>query len=46
MGYKRPRQYWQKYGIQLTIEIANWLSPAARHATHGRLANHNVFYDR
>jgi len=44
MGDSRPRAYWQKYWIQLCLEIANWLGPAGKRAAVRRLENHDVQY--
>jgi len=45
MGQSRPRQYWQKYWIQLSLELADQLGPAGKRATRRRLADHNVEYE-
>ena len=45
IGDSRPRTYWQKYWIQLCLEIANQLGPAGKRATRRRLAQHNVEYE-
>ncbi|HDZ21966.1 hypothetical protein LCGC14_0238550 [marine sediment metagenome] len=42
MGDSHPRQYWQKYWIQLCLEIANWLGPAGKRVAMKRLGDHDV----
>jgi hypothetical protein len=37
MGKSTPRTYWQRYWIQLYLEIVSWLSPADRRAAAARL---------
>jgi len=37
MGRSHPRQYWQKYWIQVFRTIAQWLRPAERARAEGRL---------
>ena len=44
MGDSRPRAYWQKYWIQLCLEIAGWLGPAGERGAMKRLADHDVEY--
>ena len=45
MGDSRPRAYWQKYWIQLCLELADQLGPTAKTACLKRLADHNVVYE-
>jgi hypothetical protein len=37
MGGSPPRTYWQRYWIQLYLEIVSWLSPRAQAAAAARL---------
>jgi len=45
MGDSKPRAYWQKYWIQLCLELADQLGPTATKATLRRLADHNVVHE-
>ena len=37
MGDTRPRRYWQKFWIQLYLEIVSWLGPEQRTRAEERL---------
>jgi hypothetical protein len=39
-----PRTYWQKYWIQLCLEVLSWLSPHRQAAAHRRLKKMKVAY--
>ena len=44
MGKSTPRKYWEKYWIQLTLEIAGWLGPEERAGIDERLQELDVDY--
>jgi len=44
IGKSTPRKYWEKYWIQLYLEIVNWLTPAARKQAAARLKGLDVEY--
>lgn len=44
MGESKPRTYWQKYWIQLYLEIVRWLKPAQRAEAARRLEKLKVKY--
>ena len=44
MGASTPRTYWQKFWIQLYLEIVSWLKPAARAQAAARLRELDVEY--
>ena len=44
IGKSTPRKYWEKYWIQLYLEIVNWLPPAARKQAAERLKSLDVAY--
>jgi hypothetical protein len=44
MGRHRPRTYWQKYWIQLCLEIMSWLPPAQRAEAEARMRKLEVEY--
>ena len=44
-GKSKPRKYWDKYWIQLYLEIVDGLSPAARRQAGARLAKMRVRYE-
>ena len=44
MGRSRPRKYWEKYWIQLYLEIVGWLDPAAQSDAEARLREMDVDY--
>jgi hypothetical protein len=45
MGRSRPRTYWQRYWIQLYLEIESWLGPQERAAARERLRALDVEYE-
>lgn len=44
MGDSMPRVYWEKYWIQLYLEILSWLEPAQRKQAEKRLRDLRVSY--
>ena len=42
IGKSTPRKYWEKYWIQLYLEVVRWLSPAARKQAAARLKSLDV----
>ena len=44
MGGSAPRAYWQKYWIQLYLEVVSWLSPGAQARAAARLRELAVDY--
>ena len=42
MGSSTPHKYWEKYWIQLYLEIGKWLTPAARKHAAERLTSLDV----
>ena len=44
MGGSAPRTYWQKYWIQLYLEVVSWLGPAAQARAAARLSELAVDY--
>jgi len=42
MGSSTPRKYWEKYWIQLHLEVARWLTPAQQDRARARLAELDV----
>jgi hypothetical protein len=42
MGDSRPRRYWEKYWIQLYLEIVSWLEPEQRARAEERLKSLDV----
>jgi hypothetical protein len=44
VGGSPPRTYWQKYWIQLCLEIMIWLDPAQRSRAEARLRRQRVVY--
>ena len=44
-GRSTPRTYWEKYWIQLYLEVVSWLPPAAQAGAAGRLAQVGVDWD-
>lgn len=44
VGQSTARTYWQKYWIQLYLEIVSWLAPAQRARAAERLAKRKVVY--
>jgi hypothetical protein len=44
MGGSKPRTYWQKYWIQLYLEIVSWLKPAQQKQANARLRKLKVEY--
>jgi len=44
MGNSKPRTYWQKYWIQLFLEIVSWLDPDQQAAAEKRLKELKVVY--
>ena len=44
MGRSRPRTYWQKYWIQLYLQIVGWLQPAQQAQAQARLKAIDVVY--
>ena len=44
MGGSKPRTYWQKYWIQLTLEIVSWLDGRLRAEAQQRLRKAEVRY--
>jgi hypothetical protein len=44
MGRSRPRTYWQRYWIQLYLEIESWLGPGEQAAARERLRALDVQY--
>jgi len=44
MGSSTPRKYWEKYWIQLCLEIMSWLSPQERKRAKARLRELEVEY--
>jgi len=45
MGASIPRTYWQKYWIQLYLEVVSWLDPTAQEQAQARLEKLQVEYD-
>ena len=45
MGKSRPRPYWEKYWIQLYLEIVNWLEPSRQAQAQKRLKEMDVVYE-
>ena len=45
MGKSRPRKYWEKYWIQLYLEITTWLNPAMQASAQARLRAMDIEYD-
>jgi len=43
-GRSTPRTYWEKYWIQLYLEIVRWLEPGARREARMRLDGMDVEY--
>ncbi len=46
MGRSTPRKYWERYWIQLFLEIVSWLDADAQAGARARLDEMNVRYDR
>ena len=44
VGPSRPRTYWQKYWIQLSLAIAGWMGPTAQRQMSRRLKERLVEY--
>ena len=44
MGKSMPRTYWEKYWIQLYLEIVNWLEPVQQAQSEARLKDMEVKY--
>lgn len=44
MGRSTPRKYWEKYWIQLYLEIVSWLEPVQQAQAEARLTKMNVKY--
>lgn len=44
MGRSTPRKYWEKYWIQLYLEIVSWLEPVQQAHAEARLTKMNVKY--
>lgn len=44
MGRSAPRKYWEKYWIQLVLEIVSWLEPVQRAQAEARLKEMDVRY--
>ena len=44
MGKSKPRTYWQKYWIQLTLQIVSWLEPEQQKQAEARLRELKVEY--
>lgn len=44
MGQSKPRKYWEKYWIQLYLEILSWLDAAAQAQADARLKRLEVVY--
>jgi len=44
MGKSIPRKYWEKYWIQLYLDIASWLEPDMQAQAEARLKEMNVKY--
>ena len=44
MGESMPRTYWEKYWIQLYLEIASWLDPDMQAQAEARLKKMDVKY--
>jgi len=44
IGGRVPRNYWQRYWIQLALEIIRWLTPEEGEAARERLRAHGVEY--
>jgi predicted RNA-binding protein len=42
LGRSTPRKYWEKYWIQLFLQIRDWLPPAAQRAADQRLLDLDV----
>jgi len=43
-GKSKPRKYWDKFWIQLYLEIVDWLTPPAREQAEARLRKMGVQY--
>ena len=46
MGRSFPRTYWQRYWIQLYLEIVSWLEPEMQAQAAARLKEMDVEYDQ
>jgi len=44
MGKSTPRKYWEKFWIQLFLQLEEWLDPPQRDAARSRLADLGVEY--
>jgi hypothetical protein len=44
MGHSIPRKYWEKYWIQLYLEIVSWLEPVQQTQAEARLKGMEVKY--
>ena len=44
LGVSKPRTYWQRYWVQLTLEIAGWLPLAEQAGVRARLRAMGVVY--
>ena len=45
LGGSKPRTYWQKFWIQLTLQLMAWLDPEQQAAAHQRLRKLSVTYE-
>jgi len=46
MGHSTARKYWEKFWIQLYLQLEEWLDPQQRDAAQSRLADLEVEYRR